>query len=71
VRYLLNNFDAIAGMDELMQLAVIELVRKEAKTEGGHRVRPFYQRVGCEGVLEGQGGAASCWVMLLRLGSSR
>lgn len=26
-------------MDELMQMAVIELVRKEAKTEGGHRVR--------------------------------
>ena len=25
-------------MDELMQMAVIELVRKEAKTEGGHRV---------------------------------
>lgn len=38
VRYLLNNFDQISGMDELMQMAVIELVRKEAKTEGGHRV---------------------------------
>lgn len=38
VRYLLSNFDAISGMDELMQMAVIELVRKEAKTEGGHRV---------------------------------
>jgi hypothetical protein len=25
-------------MDELMQMAVIELVRKEAKTEGSHRV---------------------------------
>lgn len=39
VRYLLANFDQIPGMDELMQMAVIELVRKEAKTEGGHRVR--------------------------------
>lgn len=38
VRYLLSNYDQIAGMDELMQMAVIELVRKEAKTEGGHRV---------------------------------
>jgi hypothetical protein len=26
-------------MDELMQMAVIELVRKEAKTEGSNRVR--------------------------------
>jgi hypothetical protein len=34
----LSNFDQISGMDELMQMAVIELVRKEAKTEGGHRV---------------------------------
>jgi len=25
-------------MDELMQMAVIELVRKEAKTEGSNRV---------------------------------
>jgi hypothetical protein len=41
VRYLLSNFDQIAGMDELMQMAVIELVRKEAKTEGGHRVSSF------------------------------
>ncbi|WWD20258.1 hypothetical protein CI109_104734 [Kwoniella shandongensis] len=39
VRYLLNNFDQIAGMDELMQMAVIELVRKEAKTEGSHRAK--------------------------------
>lgn len=38
VRYLLNNFDSIGGMDELMQMAVIELVRKEAKTEGSNRV---------------------------------
>lgn len=40
VRYLLNNYDAISGMDELMQMAVIELVRKEAKNEGSHRVSP-------------------------------
>jgi coatomer subunit beta len=45
VRYLLNNFDQISGMDELMQMAVIELVRKEAKTEGGHRVGYKRKRV--------------------------
>ncbi|KAK1923557.1 ER to Golgi transport-related protein [Papiliotrema laurentii] len=39
VRYLLNNFDQIGGMDELMQMAAIELIRKEAKTEGGHRAK--------------------------------
>ncbi|KAL0247175.1 hypothetical protein I308_104210 [Cryptococcus tetragattii IND107] len=39
VQYLLNNFDQIESMDELMQMAVIELVRKEAKSEGGHRAK--------------------------------
>ncbi|EIW71578.1 hypothetical protein TREMEDRAFT_71204 [Tremella mesenterica DSM 1558] len=39
VRYVLTNFDQISGMDELMQMAVIELVRKEAKIEGGHRAK--------------------------------
>lgn len=29
-------------MDELMQMAVIELVRKEARSEGGHRVSIFH-----------------------------
>lgn len=65
VRYLLNNFDAIAGMDELMQMAVIELVRKEAKTEGGHRVCYFSPCV----VLQGrQGGAGWCRIVLLHIG---
>lgn len=31
--------DQLSALDELMQMAVIELVRKEAKNEGGHRVR--------------------------------
>ncbi|WVQ77730.1 hypothetical protein IAR50_007420 [Cryptococcus sp. DSM 104548] len=39
VRYLLENFDQIDSMDELMQMSVIELVRKEAKTEGSHRAK--------------------------------
>ncbi|OXB35937.1 coatomer beta subunit [Cryptococcus neoformans] len=39
VQYLLNNFDQIESMDELMQMAVIELVRKEARSEGGHRAK--------------------------------
>ncbi|BEI80652.1 hypothetical protein CcaverHIS002_0111810 [Cutaneotrichosporon cavernicola] len=39
VRYLLSMADQIAGMDELMQMAVIELIRKEARQEGGHRAR--------------------------------
>ncbi|KAK4685797.1 coatomer subunit beta, partial [Tremellales sp. Uapishka_1] len=39
VRYLLSVVDQLSGMDELMQMAVIELVRKEAKTEGSHRAK--------------------------------
>lgn len=38
VRYLLSVIDQISSMDELMQMAVIELIRKEARNEGGHRV---------------------------------
>jgi hypothetical protein len=30
--------DGLSGMDELMQMAVIELVRMEAKGEGSNRV---------------------------------
>lgn len=37
VRYLLSVMDSLEGMDELMQMAVIELVRMEAKTEGGNK----------------------------------
>ncbi|KAJ9107198.1 hypothetical protein QFC19_002858 [Naganishia cerealis] len=39
VRYLLSVLDSLEGMDELMQMAVIELVRLEAKTEGANRAR--------------------------------
>jgi vesicle coat complex subunit len=38
VRYLLSVLDGLSGMDELMQMAVIELVRMEAKGEGSNRV---------------------------------
>ncbi|KAI5450154.1 coatomer subunit beta [Naganishia albida] len=39
VRYLVGVLDTLEGMDELMQMAVIELVRLEAKTEGANRAR--------------------------------
>lgn len=39
VRYLLSVADQLATMDELMQMAVIELIRKEARVEGGHRAK--------------------------------
>jgi hypothetical protein len=38
VRYLLSVLDGLEAVDELMQMAVIELVRLEAKTEGANRV---------------------------------
>ena len=38
VRYLVGVLDGLDAMDELMQMAVIELVRLEAKTEGANRV---------------------------------
>jgi coatomer subunit beta len=39
VQYLLNNADQLASFDELMQMAVIELIRKEARSEGGHKAK--------------------------------
>jgi coatomer subunit beta len=41
VRYLVGVLDGLDAMDELMQMAVIELVRLEAKTEGANRVSRF------------------------------
>lgn len=41
VRYLVGVLDGLDAMDELMQMAVIELVRLEAKTEGANRVSPI------------------------------
>ncbi|PWN44690.1 putative SEC26 [Ceraceosorus guamensis] len=37
VEYVLSQFEAIPSMDELMQLAVIELIRKECKGESPNR----------------------------------
>lgn len=39
VEYLLSVYDQVGGFDELMQLAVIELIRKDCKTETANRVR--------------------------------
>lgn len=39
VRWLLNHLDQLENMDELMQMAVIELVRMEAKVEGSHKAK--------------------------------
>lgn len=38
IDYVMDVFDTIPNMDELMQLAVIELIRKESKGENPHRV---------------------------------
>ncbi|KAL1408249.1 coatomer subunit beta [Vanrija albida] len=49
VRYLLSVADQLSTMDELMQMAVIELIRKEARTEGGHRakwIRAIFELLG-------------------------
>lgn len=39
VRYLLSQADQVSGMDEIMQMAVIELIRKDARGEGGHKAK--------------------------------
>jgi coatomer subunit beta len=39
VEYTLSVYDQIGGFDELMQLAIIELVRKDCKTDTANRVR--------------------------------
>jgi coatomer subunit beta len=55
-------------MDELMQMAAIELVRKEAKTEGGHRVGlSFY---GSHGALTVQAKWIRCIFELLNAPSN-
>lgn len=38
IEYLMSVFETIASMDELMQLAVIELIRKECKGESPYKV---------------------------------
>lgn len=39
VEYLLSIYDSVATLDELFQLAVIDLVRREARTEGPNRAK--------------------------------
>jgi coatomer subunit beta len=38
VEYILGVFDQISGFDELMQLAVIEFIRKDCLNDSPHRV---------------------------------
>lgn len=45
VEYFLSIYEQIPGLDEMMQLAVIELIRKESKaatSEGGLKVRSYF-----------------------------
>lgn len=42
IEYFLQIYESIPGLDEMMQLAVIELIRKESRSasgEGGLKVR--------------------------------
>ncbi|CED82250.1 coatomer protein [Phaffia rhodozyma] len=39
VEYLLSIFDEISSLDELMQLAVIDLVRRDARSDSPHRAK--------------------------------
>lgn len=39
IEYLMSQYDAIPVMDELMQLSVIELIRKECKADTPHRTK--------------------------------
>ncbi|PWN92308.1 putative SEC26-coatomer complex beta chain of secretory pathway vesicles [Acaromyces ingoldii] len=39
IEYLLSQYEAIPAMDELMQLAVIELIRKKCKADSPHRTK--------------------------------
>lgn len=42
VEYTLSVFDQVGSFDELMQLAVIELVRKDCKGDTANRVSSLY-----------------------------
>ena len=41
VEWMFSVYEQIASFDELMQLAVIDLVRKDCKGETTQRVQPF------------------------------
>ena len=38
VEYILSVFDQIPGMDELLQMSIIEVIKLDCKTESIHRV---------------------------------
>lgn len=40
VEYILQVFDQIPSMDELLQMSIIEVIRLDCKTDTSHRVRP-------------------------------
>lgn len=44
VEYTLNVYEQIVGFDELMQLAIIELIRKDCKVETVNKVRLYPPR---------------------------
>lgn len=52
IEYFLSVYESIPGLDEMMQLAVIELIRKESKgagAEGALKVsRPVYRCLSSE-----------------------
>jgi coatomer subunit beta len=39
VEYILQVYDQIPGFDELLQMAIIELIRKDCANESAYRVR--------------------------------
>lgn len=39
VEYILQVFDQIPSMDELLQMSIIEVIRLDCKTDTSHRVR--------------------------------
>jgi coatomer subunit beta len=38
VEYVLQIYDQIPGLDEMLQMAIIDLIRKDCTTETSHRV---------------------------------
>ena len=42
VEYILQVFDQIPSMDELLQMSIIEVIRLDCKTDTSHRVRGLF-----------------------------
>ena len=42
VEYVLSVYDQIPGMDEQLQLAIIEVIRLDCKNDSAHRVRMMF-----------------------------